>query len=385
MYKKLMRITLCLALMYSLPTQADEWSFEYRLFTQFLFGIRNLEDDSIINADNLLELPEQNLELDFRPDFSLSNNRFLFSIKPRAELFRTKVELTEDNTETSSDSDFFLQEWLARAQITDNFSVSYGRENLQWGPALLLSSSNPFLEVNGRNSPQSEVGGMDYARLVWVASDAWATSFIVNTDDGRQDFVDHTTSYAIKLDYTGQEHYFSIIPSLREESDDSDDVVALGFFGGANINNALLAYVEGSLVKDGDSTQGLAGLSYTLNGGSNLILEYYYQQDGCTNDLIHTCLAPGAIPGNLERTRLLRKEYLFLNASKDWDQRRTTLSLRLIHNLNDDSNRLIAHFTRAMGDHWSGFVVGAVTSGDENTEFGSLVKSSLEAGFELTF
>jgi len=383
MYKPLLFLSVAICLTASISTQADDWNFDYRINTQLFVSDQDLEDKSLINAGNPLKIPERLYELDLRPDFSLSNDQFLLSIKPRAEITRTKTEQAAGNTKTSRDTDTFLQKWLVRAKLNDELFVSYGRENLQWGPAMFLSASNPFFSVNGRNVPQREVGGMDYARLVWVANDAWTSSLIVNTDDGRQAITDSSTSYAIKLDYIGQDHYFSIIPSYREGKNTADDVAALGFFGLSNVSDALLVYLEGSLAEH-DNSQGLAGISYTFTGGSNLVFEYYHQEDGCKRDLIHTCLAPDAIPANLERTRLLRENYLFLQGAKDWDQRRTTLVTRLAYNLDDDSTSLILYLNRAIGDYWNTFAIATVTGGDKNTEFGSLIKSSLVAGIEFT-
>ena len=81
---------------------------------------------------------------------------------------------------------------------------------------------------------------------------------------------------------------------------------------------------------------------------------------------------------------MLREDYLFLQAARDWDQRRTNLVARLAYNLNDDSTSFILHLNRAIGDYWNTFAVATVTGGDENTEFGSLIKSSLVAGLEFT-
>jgi hypothetical protein len=47
-----------------------------------------------------------------------------------------------------------------------NLYLSYGRENLQWGPSYLFSPSNPFFHDNGRSNPKKEIPGMDFARLV---------------------------------------------------------------------------------------------------------------------------------------------------------------------------------------------------------------------------
>jgi hypothetical protein len=383
MYKPLLFLSVAICLTASISTQADDLNFDYRINTQLFVSDQDLEDKSLINAGNRFEIHERLYELDFRPDFSLSNDKLSLSIKPRAELTRDKTKQPAGNTKTSRESDTFMQEWLARVKLNDELFASYGRENLQWGPAMFLSASNPFFSVNGRNVPQREVGGMDYARLVWVANDAWTGSLIVNTDDGRQSITDSSTSYAIKLDYTGQDHYFSIIPSYREGRNNADDVAALGFFGLSNVSDALLVYLEGSLAEH-DASQGLAGVSYTFEEGTNLVLEYFHQEDGCSRDLIHACLAPGTTPTNLERTRLLREDYLFLQAARDWDQRRTNLVARLAYNLNDDSTSFILHLNRAIGDYWNTFAVATVTGGDENTEFGSLIKSSLVAGLEFT-
>ena len=387
MSKVFSRLSFVIALGLSLTAQADEWEFDYRINTQFMIGIYDLEDKSRLNFGNRFDLADNSYEVNFRPDFSLSNDRLFFSIKPRAEFARVKVSLVDGSQKTENEDEYFFQEWLTRAYLTDTMSISYGRENLQWGPALFLSASNPFLEINGRDRPHSEVGGMDYGRFVWVANDAWTASVIVNTDPGVQEFVEETNGYiyAVKLDYTGQERYFSLIPSLRKGKDNEDDFMALGFFGGANFNDALLGYVEGSLAEDGDSNQGLAGLSYTFTDGSNLVLEYYRQEDGCTLEQVHLCLLPTESPRNLERNRLFRRDYLFLQTMKDWDQRRSLLLMQVDHNLNDDSNRFILQFNRACGDNWSGFAVGTVTTGDEHTEFGALVKSAIEVGLELTF
>ncbi|NOR20483.1 MAG: hypothetical protein GQ538_10405, partial [Xanthomonadales bacterium] len=181
MHKSLLFLLVAICLATSISTQADDLQFDYRINTQLFISDQDLENKSLINAGNRFEIPGERLyELDFRPDFSLSNDQLLLSIKPRAELTRTKIKKATGKTKTSHDTDTFLQEWLARVKLNDELFASYGRENLQWGPSMFLSASNPFFSVNGRNVPQRQVGGMDYARLVWVANDAWTGSLIVN-------------------------------------------------------------------------------------------------------------------------------------------------------------------------------------------------------------
>ena len=68
--------------------------------------------------------------------------------------------------------------------MRENLFVSYGRENLQWGPSFLFSPSNPFFQDNGRRNTYLEVPGMDFGRLVFIPASAWAISFIANTGEG---------------------------------------------------------------------------------------------------------------------------------------------------------------------------------------------------------
>ena len=149
---------------------------------------------------------------------------------------------------------------------------------------------------------------MDYGRLVWIPSSTWSLSWIANTDEGRQEFFKHfEPTYALKLDYTGEEKYFSLIPSYRETNDAQRQPHEwrLGFFGGWSASDALLLYMEGNVLVDLEDETGsnrqpatfdqeegdtdiLAGLSYTFQMGPTVSLEYYHNSGGCTGP-IHEC------------------------------------------------------------------------------------------------
>ena len=197
--------------------------------------------------------------------------------------------------------------------MRENLFVSYGRENLQWGPSFLFSPSNPFFQDNGRRNTYLEVPGMDFGRLVWMPASVWSLSFIANTDEG----LNKTTgpgaflssappppferTYTIKADYTGREAYASLILSRR-----ADDENLLGFYGGWTVSDAVLLYTEGVVsqgsrglypVEDRFSPFGasmaqahehsssldpvmLLGGSYTFESKGILTLEYAYYGPG---------------------------------------------------------------------------------------------------------
>ena len=110
-------------------------------------------------------------------------------------------------------------------------------------------------------------------------------SLIANVGEGRSEPVDEfKNTYALKLDYTGFEKYVSLIASQKE-----DNEAVVGLFGGITLTDYLLLHMEGSFSFETDQTDLLIGGSYTLEGGSALTLEYFYQGSGCTTKPIEYC------------------------------------------------------------------------------------------------
>ena len=98
-----------------------------------MIGIYDLEDKSQLNFGNRFDLADNSYEVNFRPDFRLSNDRLFFSIKPRAEFARVKVSLADGSQETENEDEYFLQEWLTRAYLTDTMSISMEGETCNGG------------------------------------------------------------------------------------------------------------------------------------------------------------------------------------------------------------------------------------------------------------
>jgi hypothetical protein len=347
------------------------------------FGTAAQPVDSGLNPNNILQIPRYQLELDLRPDLALNFRQLELSVKPRFELRWQKWEDGVRQGDSTTDVPVFVQEWLAQYRLTNQLFVSYGRENLQWGPSYLLSPSNPFNRDNGQNNPKREVPGMDYGRGVWIPSSNWTVSFIANTSRGRLDLIqDFEKTYAIKLDYTVEKKYFSLIPSSQENGKSR-----VGFFGGWTVSDALLLHIEGSIPPDeiGD-TAILVGGAYTLELGPTIALEFYHDGEGCTLDDIALCFRPGFLNTKPPADTLIRQNYLLVQYahSRLWD---TTfnVTLRWIRDLDDSSDRIIGIFEYDLNDHTQLFVIVNGDTGTKNAEFGSLLHYSVMAGVRYTF
>ena len=362
--------------------QASEYEFSTRIYFQ-LFGVaQQLADHSVFNPGNVLKIPEYAVRFDFRPDLSIQWGRFDFDFKPRLQSHWQQLESSTRANKTDVDNKLFLNEWRVRRRINDHFFLSYGREDLQWGPSYLLSPSNPFNSNNGRSNNFVEVPGLDYARFTWIPNATWTASLIANIDDGRLDISNFQETYALKLDYTGKNKYFSLIPSVHN---DDEDTVSLGFFAGSNALEAWLFYIEGNISENNQRPQGLLGTSYTLEDGSNIAIEYFRQQEGCTLESVALCFPSDTNLSDFSRNNLLGRDYIFLQYFRDWNQDITDLTFRWTRNMNDNSSWLSLNISHEVGEHSELIGLGNLTMGDEDSEFGSLIDYSVWFGVGYIF
>lgn len=457
------------------------------------YGAKQDVKDSPANPGNLLGLPSREVVVNPRIDLDLTLRRWEFSLKPRAIRTWTTWDEGTRSGEHEIHSDLFVNEGFIRYRPFDQLLLSVGRENLQWGPSAIMSSSNPFNRANGRNNPRLEMPGLDFVRAVWIPSSSWTLSAIANTGAGRMDTrdpfapvlpasfdrsgagtaslprlgysgswaysdslqvsggsrsEDFERSYALKLDYTGQSGYFSLIPSWRK-----DTRYRLGFFGGWTVSDALLVYAEGSLGEHrrklspsverclagslagslgpdqpegslqgsicGGTAQGSiggsmgpggpagslagsitrsraeqslndkqgerifqVGAAYTLEAGPTVTLELLYNKRGCKDDAIAVCVASGQVDG---RDVLLRRRYAMLQVSDTESIPNVNVSLRLLHNLDDHSQRLVGILDYDLTKHIQLYLNVDRYFGDTSTELGSLLRQSVFVGMGYTF
>jgi hypothetical protein len=407
-------------------TLAEHFSWDLRILT---YGIIQEPSNSSQNPENnFLQIPHYTADLEIRPDLRLNIDPLELSAKPRMRLEYSIWREGYRKGESEWDDDWYINEWLVRWKVRENLFISYGRENLQWGPSFLFSPSNPFFQDNGRRNPYLEVPGMDFGRLVWIPGSSWTISFIVNTDEGRNktngtDPFEKT--YALKIDYTGRENYGSMILSHSEDSKNS-----LGFFGGWTISDAILLYGEGVITqgskalypKKANSPFGasmqklhqddstikpvlLIGGSYTFAASGTLSMEYAYYSPGyrdADSDAYYSlrrraaeAISFGGLVSALGQNtlgqtantglRFLRKNYAMLQYTQNNIKNTIDLTLRWTQNLNDESGQFTAVVSYSLGNHVELFSVGTVMAGGKNTEFGSILDYQWMIGLKYSF
>jgi hypothetical protein len=336
---------------------------------------------SALNPGNMLGYPRYRASLDLRPDLDWTLRRLDLSIAPRLEL---RWERFEDGprrgTSETSDS-LFVNTWRARLRLGETVFLSYGRENMQWGPSYLLSPSNPFNRSNGQNNPRIEEPGMEYGRVVWIPARRAAFSILANTGQGRlETFRTFSRRYAIKGDYTGEGKYAGAIFSIAE---DDEAHVTKGGYAGWTLSDALLLHAEGAARRGLDEGELLIGGTYTFSGGAFAVAEYFHDGTGCDADRIETCFLPPSGTSD-PADALFRRNYLMLQLTHPRFRDRVHLTGRWIHGLDDGSGRAIGIYEHDLVARFQVFVIGAADLGGASDEFGSVIATAVMAGIGWT-
>jgi hypothetical protein len=375
---------------------------------------------SLLNPENqLARIPAGDGTFELRPNMRWTQGRFTLIAKPRFA-----GVITGGGTQPDS-ADIFMQEWAVRVTPVRGFTLSYGREVLQWGPSMSISPSNPFFMANGRDNPIKEIGGADFLRAIYSPNSKYSISYLWNTAPGRSQpgAGPFRRIQALKVDYTPRSASASFIVSKKDGAP-----ARLGGFFQITASNALLLYAEGSLhlgsealypyqdasggiwqmaaLKSGFdhvySTSVLGG-AYTLGSGATLTAEYIVNRDGYSNleasryfqlseknsQLLFSAasqsgtaaatLTAALNPGLL----MLRRNYFFFQFLRTNYRQRADLMLRYTANADDRSGTLAAYATINCTDRVQFFVLGMVNQGGSQTEAGRLLRHQAMTGIRF--
>lgn len=370
-------------------THLDEWWAEHGSISVSNISSTIFQSYTSLpqNRTNLLNIPEFTIQNELRPDIGLLYERFYFSLSPRFLAKYENYETGRFRSNSQDETDFFLNGYKVEFFPTPELSIAYTREDLQWGPSFLLSPSNPFGARNGKQEPKTEVLAADYAKIVWAPDFTWTVSFYANIGEGRQTGEilpglgpEFDPVYAVKVDYLFNRGSASVIASLKDQLETEDG--RLGGYFSYNLNDAWIAYMEGSLSTE--DVEALTGLSYTFRSGLTVALEYFHNSSGSTespNDLVDLIQQAAEID---YRESFTRQNYLLLQAYQNDIYKSLDFILRHTQNLDDGSFSLLGHLEWDMDNNALGFISATFNSAGGG-ELDSLREFRVQAGIELIF
>lgn len=311
-----------------------------------------------------------------RPAIALDAGPLHFGAQPRLALvyrhFRERLEDERDE----SDVDLFLNAGEIAWSPHERLRLSVERVALDWGPATLLSPSNPLGRRNARLNPLEELPGGDFAAARWFPDEVWTVTVLANVDEGRADPSGFRRSAILKIDRSRDESFASLVLSRTEGADPR-----AGGFLAWSLSEALRTYAEaGFAARDAEA---VAGFAWTFPGGATLAVEYLYNESGSRSGAAAAVAArPGAVDA---RDLFLRENYVMLQWSDADVRAARDAVVRVVHCLDDGSSALVGYAQAGFGEHVRLHVFGVRAFGGPGDELAAVLRSTVSVGAEYAF
>jgi hypothetical protein len=362
--------------------------------------------EGAVNPDNaVLRLPQAAASTELRPDLALEAGRDLQGhVRPRLLLQVQKPRVAGAWQPESSDAKVEWIDLYASWQADERAAFAYGLQNYQWGPADLVSPSNRIFHVTGFfRDPLYVVRGKHLARVNLSAGRAWSAVLLAEVrENGEAPFVAGARfepKAQAKLEWSdpGGRGYAAVTGGAGRDS--------RGFFGGyaaLSIGDGFSVYgdsvtqvgsrawypvddgaggarFEHALADAGLRTLALGGVRYTFEGGTDLRLEYLFDEAGW--DVARLRLArraasapppPGAVEAWLDPGFEIvgrQHAYASLTIPDLPPRKRTSIALRWLQAIEDGSG---AVFTTASYAATDAVVLFASATGAYGSDHGAL-------------
>ncbi len=403
----------------------DRFSHMFR--SLFFLDIQYPADSTQNPRNAFLDLYRYSYEVNLRPDFHLRLPYLKAVYKPR--LYSSYRQYKDGFNSGYEDDHTYLDtlEFWAQGRIYDSLFVSYGKQRLLWGASFLSNPSNPFFKDNGKKNTLREIEGKYFLKMVYLPNDYATLTWMSKTKKDESEIkADFKPTHALKIEILKSDYFLGVIVSKRE-----DERFQFGGFAQYTVSDSTILYYDGMLSKgnevlypgtDNDSPLGmsfsrrfkesskifpvvLVGGAYTLLSGETLSLEFLYNAAGYNDrqaqeyfELRKTAadhfFDDSTLSGLSAKTLLdakdngllhLRRKYLMLQYMKKEIQDVLDVSVRYIHNLDDNSGLINSIVEWGVSDNIRLFNVLLISVGDDESEFKAVLDTSVMIGMEHTF
>lgn len=356
----------------------------------------NLRTDSLLNpANRFARLPQNSNTLEARFNLKAENEALRLTLRP--------IVLIQKNT-INNQQDGYLSLWQLRLRVAEDWSITAGREVLNWGPAQFRSPSSPFYFDNGRNNPMRELSGVDALKISWnpsmqstltlaqltgsghLAQDRWRNSWLLKLDQRGDDWAGGLALARIP----GQD----LFAGLHGQLTANDALLLYGEMASSTQTNALqspasLALPFSLAPRSSRQNTALLGAAYTFDNGQSLNAEVLHSGHGYTAAEHSAYFARAAAsPVNAAMAlslapTLLGRDYLHLVWQSNLMESSGYWRAMATHAFTDGGNELSGYAEAVITPHLSAFALAALPLGTARQEFSSLYRSHLTAGLKI--
>lgn len=269
---------------------------------------RHVGDDAYNPGNALAQAPYDTETFEVRPDWRVSGNKWRLTFRPRALLTRedTKVlgNVTSRNLALLRWSEAFLT-----VNLSESWSVDYGLQNFQWGPAESASPSNRIV----RDTIQVKdtlylVKGHHLARLSYTPTSSFSEILLFEPTGNGDPEPEPNEPFRMKgvskteLSWDGGASFAGLVGGWRDRSGfNAGEYVNLqpfdGFFVYADaeqqrgtlayypvLSNGLVTFQQNRRDEGGIQNFVVGGVRYAFENGNDWRLEAIYQENGYTKD-----------------------------------------------------------------------------------------------------
>lgn len=351
------------------PDQGLHWRGSLDLFSSVL-GIWRASGQ--LNPDNqVLRTPHGVVDNQLRPNLRFELDRLQVVVRPRFSL-DWSVRRDEDAWSDEWKGSVDLPEAYASWRVNDVFSLSYGLQNYQWGPAETLNATNTIIHRPYNRNLLTLVKGKQIVRLNISYGRRFSTILLFEPGDNGEPPFRFNTRFDRKI-------------LLRTELTSRSGASYVGLAGGAGslsaewfgeygsvaLSDAFSIYIDARHQAGSDAwyptasaddpvgfeqrrsqhikTIGVAGARYTFESGADLRVEYIHNDVGYTrqeerlatqNVLTRLATTP-AVLGYLQAPGLdlpgQKYAYASARAPDLLKDKSLTMDLRVIKNFADNT------------------------------------------------
>lgn len=361
---------------------------------------------SLLNPNNTFGLPEQSWHHEWRANLSLNLPEVRLSARPVLQLQASETTQGQNEYRQRQDA-AYLSQWQLRWRPDPSWSLSVGRELLNWGPGQFRSPSSPFYFNNGRNNPMAELAGVDTAQVRWtpninhnlalayVRGQSRDTPPSVGSDPWRH-------SALLKWNSLGENWSSGLLWAQAE-----GQPAFIGWHGQISANDAWLVYAEANSQRPAQvlmpnphaalplqlqaaprRSDLLIGAAYTLDNGQTVQAEYLYHGHGYTRTQAQSLLlaaeqAP-SLAGwvGLAAPSLLNRHYLHLVWQSNLLEESGYARVMYSQNLQDGSGQLSTYLERKGPYDLTLFALAAINHGGSRREYASVWQQSCTLGLK---